>query len=67
MSRKDYVAVAAAIRAELDSVGEKSGSDYYREAIARGIKDTAQSLSSVFAAGNPRFDRQRFLAACGVN
>lgn len=58
MSRKDYVAIAAVIRLYV-GLADANTLDALRGA-ARGIAD-------VFAADNPRFDRDRFLAACGMD
>lgn len=63
-SKKDFVAVAAVIK----SIGHRQfhkpdfadGVDAAREYIAR-------DLANLYAQQNPRFDRARFLAACGVN
>lgn len=57
MTRKDYVAVAGAIcnaRAGVSRLNE-SAVDY-----------TAQCVADTLAADNPRFDREKFLIACGV-
>ena len=55
MTRKDYVAIAAAIKtADRYDDGEQ---------IAAAI---VQNIAGVMAADNPRFDRARFLKACGV-
>lgn len=56
MSRKDYVAIAAALRSALAAGAEE-----------RSIAEAARRIADVMAAGNPRFDRARFLAACGVS
>lgn len=57
MTKKDYIALAAALKAEVD------GSDNdYRTA---GIEAAAKAMASVLRADNPRFDRDKFLAACG--
>ena len=70
MSRKDYVAVAAEIKNKIVSYTQGSNGlnnlDFYRGALA-SLKEAAHGLADVFAASNPRFDRQRFLTACGVN
>lgn len=61
MTKKDYVAIAQALR---DAYGEDhaafpvSGEEMRQEAAGR--------LCEAFAADNPRFDRARFLAACGI-
>jgi hypothetical protein len=51
MTRKHFVAIAAAI-AEIRSAAER--------------KRVAELLATVCAALNSRFDRGRFLRACGV-
>lgn len=30
-----------------------------------GMRDVATALAAIFAADNPRFDRARFMQACG--
>ncbi len=62
MTRKDYVAIAAAFysRAEMarSIQGAASRLTHYRE--------IADSVADVMGCDNPRFDRARFLRACGV-
>jgi len=58
MSKKDYVAVARAVDRNI----EDEGNDDAYKASCR----LAERLADVFAADNPRFDRAKFLAACGV-
>ena len=55
MTRKDYVAIAAAIK----DTPNNCGTETMRYRIAFAIAD-------VMARDNPRFDRARFLAAAGV-
>ena len=58
MSRKDYVAVAAIIRAEiLCYIGTQA------EVAAVTI---GKRMADYFQSDNPRFDRKKFLAACGI-
>ena len=52
MSRKDYVSIAEVIKASAES-------DDPREYIARNVAD-------VLEQDNPRFDRARFMVACGI-
>lgn len=71
MTRKDYVAIAAVLnyqRANQEQQAALSGkhcsaehkfSAYVVDAISRDIAE-------VMARDNPRFDRARFLKACGV-
>ena len=58
MTRKDYVAVAARIRNILDGNSANG--------VVLGVSMTAKALADVFALDNPRFDRERFLKAAGV-
>jgi hypothetical protein len=62
MTRKDFVAIAEIIRA----VG---GDGFTGEDYDRGWRDAlmtlAANLPDYFAKQNPKFDRERFLKACG--
>jgi len=60
MSRKDYVAIAMAINEAYKM------SDYHPEA-RHDMERVAGNIARVFAANNPNFDRDRFMAACGVD
>lgn len=57
MTRKDYVAVAEKIRARAEEY------TYVPDLII----EFANDIADVFKADNPRFDRGRFLSACGIN
>ena len=61
MSKKDYVAIAAAVRSHLEPAKTRIGSDGYAAIVCLAL-----SLADTFAADNPRFDRSRFYAACGI-
>lgn len=62
MSRKDYVAIAAAIRNTYDSYNtEEWADDGWSERTA--IRLVAEAIADELAYDNPSFDRQRFLAA----
>lgn len=54
MSRKDYEALAAAIA---DANGEPNDLET--------VRDVAEHIADALQADNPRFDRGRFLGACG--
>lgn len=58
MSRKDYVAVAEAIERTKDDSHDVL--DSYSV-----LKIAAQRVADVFAQDNPRFNRTRFMTACG--
>ena len=61
MTRKDYVAIAAALHRTgmAVNIGGKKTAEY-------AIRLAATDIAATMAADNPRFDRARFLAACGV-
>ena len=61
MTRKDYVKLASAVhQAHRDT--DSDGSTVTPAAIA----SVAYKLAAILATDNPRFDRDRFLRACGV-
>ena len=55
MTRKDYVLLAAAI----------ASADCYDDGELIGPA-VVQAIADALAQDNPRFDRDRFLTACGV-
>jgi hypothetical protein len=57
MTRKDYILIAAAIKYVRDNSGN---------ACERTAALVAVELAMQLATDNPRFDRERFLKACGV-
>jgi hypothetical protein len=57
MSRKDYRAIASALKAFKE--GQEAG-------FNPSLADIASALASVLAQDNSRFDRSKFLEACGV-
>lgn len=63
MTRKDYVAIAKA----LASARVSNFTDNPNRALyLNGIDNAAHRVADVMAVDNARFDRQRFLTACGV-
>ena len=59
MSKKDYVKVASIIHTALQE------SDPSYDAWA-SVAEVGQRLADMFAADNPRFDRDRFYKAAGL-
>lgn len=59
MTRKDYELMAKIIRANADRC-------YESESIFV-IKDVANDLATALKEDNPRFDRVRFVEACGFS
>lgn len=58
MTRKDYIAFAKAIKNTLDETGETLD---HSPVMQKMVQKTAD----VFVADNPRFDRPKFIQACG--
>lgn len=70
MTRKDYIAIAAALRAENPAiVPEVPTPDpvaaYFRQGLAHGHYRATVAIAAMLGAENPRFDRDRFLVAAG--
>ena len=59
MTRKDYELIASVLRAN----GEK---DWRGENARETWEEICEELADSLAIDNPRFDRERFLAACGI-
>lgn len=60
MTRKDYVMIADSIKASRENW------EGFTPEAQDAIDGLARSLSSKLQADNDRFDRARFLNACGV-
>lgn len=67
MTRRDYVFIAQAIKdartAALHHVPLGEGTE---SVFIHGINSAAYQLARNLSEDNPKFDRQRFLDACGV-
>jgi hypothetical protein len=61
MTRKDYVIIAEAIAGMCDKY---DGEDW---TINGAMYPFARQIADALETDNPRFDRDRFLTACGVN
>jgi hypothetical protein len=61
MTRKDYELLARVFRNEIETA------EAMQETIgAEAVRCFADSLSGALAHDNPRFDKARFIAACGA-
>lgn len=71
MSKKDFEAVAKMIReemipptlADLKGLYDSGWCDGHRAAL----REVSEKLAAIFAVGNSRFDRARFMRACGFD
>jgi hypothetical protein len=71
MTRKDYVAIAVALQTDAAHLYRAERRDYSQmNDWERGAYDqwntTVRAVADVLARDNARFDRGRFLKACGV-
>jgi len=74
MTRKDYEAFANILLIESNAnweyppgVGESFGrAECFRHGYREACKNIAFDLISIFEADNPRFDKERFIKACGL-
>lgn len=72
MSRKDYNAIADILHDVMDETEYPESSEVPPEAAlsytlgaSLALRTVASRLSMLFARENPRFDRDKFLSACG--
>lgn len=67
MTRKDYEKLSQMIRNRLSVIRkmDTTDSDWYRGAFD-GLLMLARDYADDFERDHPRFDRQRFLDACGL-
>ena len=68
MTKKHYEAIAAIIASTYNNANLYTTPGYKDTAKERRetLETTASRLADYFAQDNPRFDRTRFLAACGI-
>lgn len=62
MTKKDYIAIAQVIKQSNRETGDAKANQVRAHLLAC----VAQDLGDVMERNNPRFDRARFLSACGV-
>lgn len=68
MSKKHFIQLAAALRASRPTTNKPHFADLTpcESMNLAGWRMTVRSVADVCAQTNPRFDRARFLAACGM-
>jgi hypothetical protein len=62
MTRKDYVLIAEVIKTQIEM-----SIKFEEEESRAGAQNIAYDLAWKLSEDNPRFNRARFLEACGVN
>ena len=65
MTRKDYILIAEALKAAM-LPRLKHHTDDRSLVFNCGVESAAIRVCDTLARDNPRFDRERFLKACGV-
>ena len=68
MTKKDFEAIAKAIKKQTDTVSSWTGGEgtIDRQDMAMDIlRRTAGDMCDHFRTSNPNFDRGRFMTACG--
>lgn len=63
MTKKDFIVVAACFEHEV--YGWLQNEDGKKQSEYIAIKELAETMASAFIKGNPRFDRAKFMKACG--
>ena len=63
ITKQTFEALAASIKRQVANYSDGETTDYYAVLIVREI---AEDCANHFAQSNPRFDRVRFLNACGL-
>ena len=67
MTRKDYVMIAETIRELLADIDRESpGMREVLRGERMGVASVARRLAEQLRQDNPRFDRTRFIEACGL-
>lgn len=70
MTKQHFVAIAAGFKNQVEALSQLPTNAGYtpamREFGLNVIKDNVAMFCNVASDANPRFDRARFLAACGL-
>ena len=66
MTRKDYVLIAEALKDSKPTTWDGSTEQFDNGAYTAWLS-SVRMLCYRLSQNNPRFDRERFLAACGVD
>jgi hypothetical protein len=67
MTRKDYIRFAAMLKdARINLLSEDYFQPGYKHTWNKSINLVISRTADIFAADNARFDRAKFLKACGV-
>ena len=62
MSRKHYIEIAQVIRQQIEATDNR----IVLAPVRVALREVAESLAYMFKVDNSRFDRSRFMDACGL-
>lgn len=69
MTKKDYELIASAFKKDVDFLNETIEKQVknrtFKDALSN-VRTMANTMATVLEVDNPKFDRDRFLKACGV-
>lgn len=65
MTKRHYIQIAQILKTERDVQAVYGDADIRHAAIA-AVDDVSRQIADFCGRDNPRFDRARFLTACGV-
>jgi len=65
LTKKDFMMIATTIASHHDTI-EACDGDFYEGGRYDAANNIAWKLADYFATQNPRFDRSRFMKACGL-
>lgn len=64
MTRKDYIKIARAIANTPDGYAWRL--EEQKTAVSIALRGLTYQIADILAEDNPRFDRARFVEACGI-
>lgn len=67
MTKKDYVLIAQSINRSIHVTSFTEKNQVRKQAKLKAYSLVAHDLSGSLKGDNPRFDQERFLAACGIS
>lgn len=66
MTKQHFIAIAAEFKDRLNMARAKDAEHLTQDMCQRAVEGVIHGFCNVAETFNPRFDRKRFLAACGL-
>lgn len=67
MTAKDFQKIADVLNDEIENMDPTPGNASFHGGQAAMLANVATSMARMLAKENPRFDRDKFLTACGLS